>query len=135
MSEKNRPINITSVKFFKKYIQDFSSKDIGKIEKYYNLPIAILNTKLESKPIVILKNRKDLRKYFSNLFKTLNKIYDYKLTKLDHFKLLKKNDKYQIIQILATRYNKNKLVMKKLSIQYFLEKKSNRFKIIGFLIK
>ena len=126
---------MTSIKFLKKYIKDFSSKDISKIEKYYDLPIVILNTKLENKPIVILKNRKDFRKYFSNLFNILKKIYNYELTKVENIKLLKKNNKYQILQIFAKRYDKKKLVIKKLHIQYFLEKKLNKFKIISFLIK
>ena len=126
---------MTSIKFLKKYIKDFSSMDISKIEKYYDLPMVILNTKLENKPIVILKNRKEFRKYFFNLFNILKKIYNYKLTKVEDIKLLKKNNKYQILQIFAKRYDKKKLIIKKLHIQYILEKKLNRFKIISFLIK
>ena len=127
--------NISSVKFLKGYIKDFSSKNLSKIEKYYNLPIVIVNTKLENKPIVILKNRNDFRKYFSNLFHILKKIYNYKLTKVENIKLLKKNNKYQILQLFAKRYDNKKLVIKKLHIHYILEKKLNRFKIVGFLIK
>ena len=127
--------NISSVKFLKGYIKDFSSKNLSKIEKYYNLPIVIVNTKLENKPIVILKNRNDFRTYFSNLFHILKKIYNYKLTKVENIKLLKKNNKYQILQLFAKRYDNKKLVKKKLHIHYILEKKLNRFKIVGFLIK
>ena len=126
---------MNSINFIKKYITAFSSKNLSKIALFYSYPITILDKKPYSKdPQIIIKNHKQFKNYFGNLYKILDKIFNYKNTLIKKVKTIKNSSNYSVIEVKAVRINREGKVFNKIKILYFLKKNKNSYKISGFVV-
>ena len=123
------------INFINKYIADFGRGNISKTATYYSYPITILDKKPYNKePQIILKNYKQFKNYFGNLYKILFKIFNYKKTIIKKIKIIKNSSNYSVVEVKAVRINGEGKVFNKIKILYFLKNNKNGYKIISFVV-
>jgi hypothetical protein len=126
---------MSSIKFMKRYIIAFSSKNVSKIVPFYSYPLTILDKNPYNKdPHIIINNQKQLKNYFGNLYKILIKMFNYKKTVIKKIKIIKDSSNYCVIEAYAARIDKENKVFNKIKILYFLKKNKNGYKINSFVV-
>jgi len=123
--------------FIKRYIKAFSTKNTLKIIPYYTFPLIIIDKSiLNNNSCLIIKNKKELKKYFDQLFKILKYVYKYKKTKILKIHFSKESEKnFCLIELTAARINIENKCFKKIKLSYFLRKIKKKYSIGCFIVE
>jgi len=117
------------------YINAFSKGETKNIIPYYSFPITIVDQyDIKNNAILVIKNIKQFKDYFSNLYTILKKFYRYKKTKITKIVSINENKNFSTVKVIALRLNYKNEKFQKLELTYYLKKVKNEYRIFCFTI-
>ena len=121
--------------FMHNYINAFSKGETKNIIPYYSFPITIVDQyDIKNNAILVIKNIKQFKDYFSNLYKVLKNFYRYKKTKITKIVSINENKNFSTVKVIALRLNYKNEKFQKIELTYYLKKVKNEYRIFCFVV-